>query len=82
MTEGDTFDFKLRIPHTSKPAINPTESGFEDSANILSSYECTRLIMHLMNQKGVFNEGRTKTPEDEDYPSSTPPFSLSFYKSA
>lgn len=80
LTSGDSFDFRFRTLKTSKPAIVPKESGFSDSSNILGPYECTRLITRLVDQKGVFNEGRTKIPEDEDYPATTPTFSFSFYK--
>ena len=80
LTSGDSFDFRFRTLKTAKPAIVPKESGFADSSNILGPYECTRLITRLVDQKGVFNEGRTKVPADEDYPATTPTFSLSFYR--
>lgn len=80
LTEGDSFDFRFRTVKTSKPPIVPRESGFSDSDNILAPYECTRLITRLVDQKGVFNEGRTRVPADEDYPDSAPAFSFSFYK--
>lgn len=80
LTEGDQFMFRYKTVKTNKAPLTPSQNGFSDSADILSAYECTRLITRLVDQKGVFNEGRTKTPEDKDYPSTTPPFSLSFYR--
>lgn len=62
LTEGDQFNFRLKTFKTNKPPLTPTQSGFSDSANILGAYECTRILTRLVDQKGVFNEGRTKTP--------------------
>jgi hypothetical protein len=55
LTEGDQFYFKNKTIKTNKPAITPTQSGFVDSSNILNSYECTRLVTRLVDQKGIFN---------------------------
>lgn len=82
LTQGDQFLFRYKSVKTNKAAISPSQNGFADSSNILGSYECTRLIQRLVDQKGVFNEGRTQTPSGEDYPDNTPEFSLSFYKAA
>jgi hypothetical protein len=38
------------------------------------------LITRLVDQRGLFNLGKTTTPEDEDYPAETPRFDLIFYK--
>ncbi len=62
LTNGDQFDFRLKTLKTKKPALTPTQAGFTDSKNIFGSYECTRLLTRLVDQKGIFNEGRTKIP--------------------
>lgn len=62
LTNGDQFDFRFKTLKTSKPALTPTQAGFTDSDDILGPYECTRLLTRLVDQKGVFNEGRTKIP--------------------
>ena len=82
LTEGDSFNFKTRKLTTSKHPLSPTKSGFSDSQNILSNYECTRLITGLLDQTANENLGKTKIPEDEDYPRNTPLFDLLFYKGA
>jgi cyanophycinase len=80
LSSGDSFNFKTRRLTTAKKALAPTISGFSDSSDILSAYECTRLLTRLVDQAGLENLGRTRIPRDEAYPRSTPLFSLLFYK--
>ena len=65
---------------TSRPPITPFISGFSDSNDILSNYECTRLITRLLDQQGPENFGKAPVPKDKGYPSQTPEFNLLFYK--
>ena len=65
---------------TIKKAITPSISGFSDSYNILSGYECTRLITRLLDQTGMENLGKTQIPKDAPYPQDTPVFDILFYK--
>lgn len=75
LTEGDSFDLKTRTVQSSKTLISePQFQGYADSGDILSAYECTRLMTHLVDQRSPYNIGKTKTPEDEDYPEGTPTF--------
>lgn len=80
LSAGDSFNFKTRQMITSKPPITPTISGFSDSTDVLADYECTRLLTRLIDQLGNENLGRTRIPEDEDYPKDTPHFDILFYK--
>ena len=80
LSAGDSFNFKTKKLSTSKKAISPSISGFSDSNDILSSYECTRLMTRLVDQFGFENLGRTRIPTDSTYPSSTPVFNILFYK--
>jgi len=63
LSDGDSFDFKGRSVISSKPLIStPKYDGFQDSKSILSRYECTRLITRLVDQKGIYNLGKTTIP--------------------
>ena len=53
LTAGDSFNFYTKRMTTPKPPISvPSLSGFSDSNNILSQYECTRLLTRLVDQRG------------------------------
>ena len=80
LTAGDNFNFRTKQLTTTKKVLSPTISGFSDSNNILSDYECTRLATRLVDQFGKENLGRTRIPTDVAYPSSTPIFNILFYK--
>jgi hypothetical protein len=81
LSSGDSFNFKTKKITSTKAVItNPTYLGYADSNDILSSYECSRLITRLVDQVGAFNLGKTSTPADESYPVDTALFDLIFYK--
>ena len=81
LTSGDSFNFITRKVNSVKTFItNPAYFRYADSNNILSGYECQRLITRLVDQVGIFNLGKTTTPGEEDYPFDTPRFDLIFYK--
>lgn len=58
----------------------PAYSGPTDSSNILGAYEAPLLESRLVDQKSLYNLGKTKTPSG--YPKSTPTFELKFYRNA
>jgi cyanophycinase len=81
LTAGDTYDFKqkLFVPSPTKHLITaPVHKTHQDSNDILSSYECTAILNHLIDQVPLFNVGKTKTPKA--FPHTTPTFKLTFQK--
>jgi cyanophycinase len=52
LTAGDSYNFKTKKMATAKSLLTPTISGFSDSVDILSEYECTRLLTRLIDQLG------------------------------
>jgi len=81
LTAGDKFDFNNKRVISSKPVINsPAYTNPTDSSEILSAYEATLLETRVVDQKSLYNLGRTKTPSG--YPRTTPTFELKFYRSA
>jgi len=80
LSQGDSFNFKNKKMMANKPAISPSMSGFSDSSDIFSKYECTRLLTRLINQHGNENLGKTKI--GESYPKAAPVFDLLFYKNS
>lgn len=52
LSAGDNYNFKTKKMTTTKSPITPTISGFSDSTDILSDYECTRLLTRLIDQLG------------------------------
>lgn len=81
LTAGDKFDFNNKRVISSKPIINsPAYTNPTDSSDILSAYEATLLETRVVDQKSLYNLGRTKTPSG--YPRSTPTFEIKFYRSA
>ena len=81
LTSGDTFYFSNRtiVPSQQKHKITQLQyKNHLDSNDILSSYECTTLLTHLVDQTPAFNTGRTKTPKG--FPTQTPIFKLTFSK--
>lgn len=73
LTAGDTFNFITKKLTSEKSLISkPTYSGYIDSNNILSAYQCSKLLTRLIDQVALMNLGKTKTPEDQDYPAGTP----------
>ncbi len=79
LTSGDYYDFEKKKVTSAKPLIvNPYHNVSTDSSDILSSYQTTKLITRLVDQKPLYNIGLTRTPTG--FPSRTPTFSLKFYR--
>lgn len=81
LTAGDVFTFANRTVHPSNmkhPITQPQYKTHYDSNDILSAYECTHSLTHLVDQTPGFNIGRTK--KLKGFPSSTPTFRLTFDK--
>lgn len=79
LTEGDKFDFSTRTVISSKTLISsPAYSNPTDSSNILSAYEATLLSTRIVDQKAVYNLGKTRTPSA--FPKTTPIFEIKFYR--
>lgn len=73
LTEGDKFDFRSGKVMSNKTLItSPAYSGPTDSSNILSAYEATLLETRVVDQRSLYNLGKTKTPSG--YPRDTPVF--------
>ena len=81
LTEGDQFEFASKRVISSKPLISsPAYSNPTDSNDILSAYEASLLETRLVDQKSLYNLGRTRTPSG--YPRTTPTFELKFSRGA
>jgi hypothetical protein len=79
LTEGDKFDFRSKRVTSNKAAISsPAYTNPTDSSNILAAYEATLLETRLVDQKSLYNLGKTRTPTG--FPKSTPIFELKFYR--
>jgi cyanophycinase len=81
LTEGDQFEFASKRVISNKPLINsPAYNNPTDSSDILSAYEAPLLETRVVDQKSLYNLGRTRTPSG--YPRSTPTFELKFSRGA
>lgn len=81
LTEGDKFDFRTKRVYSNKTIISsPAYSNPTDSNNILGAYEATLLETRVVDQKSLYNLGKTKTPSG--YPKTAPIFELKFYRNA
>jgi cyanophycinase len=81
LTQGDKFDFKSMAVLSNKTLIStPYYNGPTDSNDILAAYEATLLQTRLVDQRSLYNLGKTKRPSA--FPSTTPTFELKFYRGA
>lgn len=81
LTSGDTYNFTSNrvTAHSSKSLITKVKyPSYIDSSNILSSYEVTKLITHLVDQSPSFNVGKSQIPSG--YPGSSPRFTMTFQR--
>jgi len=80
LTHGDQFDFRSRAVISSKSLITtPAYSGPTDSDDILAAYEATLLETRVVDQRSLYNLGKTKKPSDFSS-RTTPTFEIKFYR--
>lgn len=81
LTEGDKFDFKNNKVISNKSIINsPAYNNPTDSNDIIGAYEASLLMTRVVDQKSLYNLGKTKTPSG--FPKGTPVFELKFYRNS
>ena len=79
LTAGDTYDFLTKKVTSCKEVITtPQYSGPTDSSDILKEYEASLLLTRAVDQKALYNLGKTQTPSD--FPKNTPVFELKFQR--
>lgn len=81
LTSGDSYNFTSNrvTAHNSKSLITkPKYPSYIDSSSILSSYEVTKLITHLVDQSPSFNVGKSQVPSG--YSGSAPHFTMTFQR--
>jgi cyanophycinase len=65
LTHGDSYAFAQKAVRSSKsPITAPAYSGPTDSSDILAAYEASLLATREIDQKAVYNLGRTRRPKD------------------
>lgn len=79
LSHGDGFSMNGNTITSAKSEITtPYYTNYTDSSDIAASYECTKLLTRLVDQKAQTNYGRTKIPSG--YPSNAPRFEFAFTK--
>jgi cyanophycinase len=79
LTAGDSYNLATGLVTSNKSKITaPYYSSHTDSNDILAGYEASLLTTRLVDQKELYNLGKTRIPSA--FPISTPSFELKFYK--
>lgn len=80
LSVGDSYDFNSKKLSSVKSRIgSPAYQGPTDSNDILSSYEAVRLMTREVDQRAVYNVGKTRRPSAFSE-RTTPTFEIRFDK--